>query len=73
MDMKDIYNIFDEEIKKTYKSRARFATVLGVRRSVLQFFMNKLKDGTGIKLKSLLKLCDALEYEVIVRKKKKAK
>lgn len=70
MKTKDIYDIFDKEIKKKFKSRARFALFLGTKRSVVQFYMDKLKDGTGIKMKSLLKLCDALGYEIVIKKKK---
>lgn len=67
--LKDIYNFLDKEIRLNYKSRAEAARHIGITKELLNCFLTNLKDGKGITVKSLYKLCQGLGYDIKFIKK----
>lgn len=64
-----IYDFINKEIKLNYKSRPEAAEKMGISKELLNSFLNNLKTGKGITVKSLYKMLDGLGYEVCFKKK----
>lgn len=68
-----IFNFLDKEIKINHGDRAKAARKIGFSKEMMHATLNRLEANGGMTIKTLEKICDGLDCEVIIRKKKKAK
>lgn len=73
MDLKNIFNIIDKEIRLSYNSRAEVAEKMGMRKQEISRLLCRLKEGKNIGFDKLLELCNFLNYEIVIQKKKSKK
>lgn len=69
---KNIFIPLDREIRLNYNSVAEVARKINVSRQRMINILNNLENEKGITLKTLTQVCEALGYEIILKKKKKA-
>ena len=67
---KEVYDTIYKTIRLKYKSSSEFAREIGVSRQWIVIFLNKLKTGEGLTIKTLEKVCDGLRYEITIKKAK---
>lgn len=65
-----IFNPLNTEVKLNYDSVADLAKKMGVSRQWVIIFLQNLKEGKGMNLKTLENFCGVLGYELIAVKKK---
>ena len=56
-------------IKKKYNTEAGFARNTGRNKQTINGIMNKLKDGRGVKISTILKILDDLNLELYIQDK----
>ncbi len=70
MQGKEIYEILDKERRLKFDSQVDAARKIGITKESFYVFMQNLKNDKGVTLKTLNKLLDGFDYEMIIRKKK---
>ncbi len=68
---KKLFNFLDTEIKIRYGDRTKAARQIGMSKEMIHATMNRLEADGGITTKTLEKICDGIDCEIIIRKKKK--
>lgn len=69
----NIFAPLDKEIRLHYSSVAEVAKKMNISRQWLGDFMDKLENNKSFNISTLQKVCEALDYEIVVQKKKKTK
>lgn len=67
---KQIFNFLDTEIKINHGDRTKAARKIGISKEMIHAVMNRLENDGGISTKTLEKICNGLECEIIIRKKR---
>ena len=70
---KKIFKFLDEEIKLRHGDRAKAARKIGMSKVMLHAVLNRLETDKGISTKTLEKICNGLDCDVVMVKRKSAK
>ena len=70
---KKLFNFIDTEIKMRYGDRTKAAREIGMSKEMIHSILNRLETNGGITTKTLEKICDGIDCEVVIRKKKTKK
>lgn len=68
---KKIFDFIDTEVKVRYKDRTKAARHIGMSKEQFHITLNNLEEGKGITTTTLQRICDGIDCEIIIRKKKK--
>lgn len=66
---KNFFEIIDKEIRLKFNSKAELARQIGTTRASINFILKKIESGQDIKFSTLKKICDAIGYKIILKKK----
>lgn len=70
---KKLFGFLDTEIKIRYGDRAKAARKINMSKEQIHATLNNLEAGKGITTTTLEKICEGLDCEIIIRRKKKKK
>lgn len=70
---KKIFSFLDTEIKIRYGDRTKAARKINMSKEQIHATLNNLEAGKGITTTTLEKICEGLDCEIILRRKKKKK
>lgn len=68
---KKLFIFLENEIKKKYGDRTKAARKIGMSKPMIHAVMNRLEAGDGISTKTLEKICNGLDCEILIKKKTK--
>lgn len=65
----NFFEIIDREIRLKFNSKAELARHIGTTRASINFILKKIKSGQDVKLSTLQKICNAIDYQIFLKKK----